>query len=278
MTAIEPMPEVVAAARRLYADLRVELPGIQLAEDRFVARLTTAVAAAPAPLVALEAIHHADLYVAQAAAAGDHAALIEVDRRLRDQVTAVMRSLRESRSFAEDLESSLRDHLLVPRETEPARLASYAGSGPLDGWLRVTATREAVRARRGAARDTTSDDALGAMPAAVAPELDYLKVAYRDRVRAAFSAAIRTLDDRQQNLIRLHYGDGVGVERLGQMYQVHFSTISRWISAARDKLFEQTRSAVRAEFGVDDAEFEEIMGLVQSRLDLTISLFVRADR
>lgn len=217
-----------------------------------------------------------DLALAQAAAAGDEAAVVAIDRRLAEQVRGVVRKLGESGSFGDDLVSMLRTHLLVPRGGEPARIAGYTGAGPLDGWLRVTAMREAVRARKKLAAHATPGAALADLPADVAPELDYLKAAYREPVRAALRVALGTLDDRQQSLIRLHYGDGIGVERLGTMYRVHFSTISRWIAAARTQLFDETRRAVSASLGVDPAEFAEIMGLVQSRLDLTISLFARA--
>jgi RNA polymerase sigma-70 factor (ECF subfamily) len=276
-TSIE-MAGLVTAVRRLYVEARAAAPRVQLDEERFVERVVQAIDGEPDPMAALEAIHAGDLFVAQAAAAGDDAAFVLVDRRMCDQIAAVVRSLGESRGFADDLESAMRAHILMPRDGAAPRLASYAGAGPLDGWLRVTATREAVRARRAqAARGSASEDELANLPGVVAPELDFLKASYREQVRTAFRAAIHALDDRQQNLIRLHYGDGVGVERLGLMYRVHFSTISRWIAAARDRLFDQTRAAIRAQLGVDNGEFEEIMDLVRSRLDLTISLFVRGD-
>ncbi len=278
MTASELRAPLQRVARRLHADARAAAPGVELDETAFVDLLLRVTEGAPDPMAALEAIHAGDVFVAHAAAAGDPVAFVIVDRRMCTQLASVVRSLGESTTFAEDLESALRAHILTPREGAGPRLASYVGTGPLDGWLRVTATREAVRARRArSARGTSSDDELGEIAGVVSPQLDFLKASYRDQVRAAFRGAIHTLDDRQKNLIRLHYGDGVGVERLGQMYRVHFSTISRWLASARDKLFDETRAAVRAELGVDNREFEEVMELVQSKLDLTISLFVRAD-
>ena len=270
--------EIRTAASRLYGEARASAPNIELDEAVFVDLLVKATDGAPDPMVALEAMHHSDLFVAQAAAAGDPVAFVLVDRRMGEQLATVVRSLGESSTFAQDLASELRAHILTPREGGAPRLASYLGTGPLDGWLRVTVTREAVRARRAqTARGTAADDELAQIAGVVSPQLEFLKASYRDQIRAAFRGAIHTLNDRQKNLIRLHYGDGVGVERLGQMYRVHFSTISRWLAAARDKLFDETRAAVRAELGVDDSEFDEVMQLVQSNLDLTISLFVRGD-
>lgn len=268
--------EVTVAARRLHGEAAAAAPDVRLDEAAFVERILQTIECADDRLAALATVHAHDLFVAHAAVKGDGAAVVQIDRRLRAQATAVVRSLGESRGFAEDLESALREHVLAPREDHGPRLAGYSGLGPLDGWLRVTVTREAIRARKLACRGAREDDLLE-LPGVVAPELEYLKASYREHFRAAFRTAIRGLDDRQQNLIKLHYGDGVGVERLGQMYRVHFSTISRWISAARQELFDATRTIVRAQFGVDDREFAEIMDLVRSRLDLTISLFVRAD-
>ncbi len=266
------------AARRLHGNAAAELPGVRLDAAVFTERVLAAIAGEADPRAALDLLHAADLYLAHAAATGDGAAIVLVDRRLCAQVDAVVRHLGESRGFADDLESDLREHVLAPRDAAGPRIAGYAGRGPLDGWLRVTATREALRTRRKhAARAGGSDDELGELPGVIDPELDYLKATYRDHVKAAFRAAIRTLDARQQNLLKLHYGDGVGVERLGQMYRVHCSTISRWIAAARDALYDETRNGLRTRLGIADSEFEEIMGLVRSRLDVTISLFIRAD-
>lgn len=227
------------------------------------------------PAAALATLALDDLWLAHAALAGDAAATTELDRRLRAQVAGVVRGLRESRGFADELEVNLLAHVLVPRDGAPPRLANYTGRGALDGWLRVTATREALAQRRRAARDAGDDGELDQLAALGSPEVDFLAASYRDKLRAAFRVALAKLDDRQQNLIRLHYRDGVGVEALGQMYRVHFSTISRWIAAARAQLFADTRDEVRAQLGVGDAEFAELMALVQSRLDITISLFVR---
>jgi RNA polymerase sigma-70 factor, ECF subfamily len=265
--------EASRAAQRRYASAAAARPDLRLADEAaFVARLVAATAGTADPAHALEALHVEDLLVAQAAVAGDAAAIVEIDRRLRDQATAVVRGLGESRGFADDLESELRTHVLAARDAAVSRLDTYAGLGPLDGWLRVIATRLAHQARKHAARTATAplDDLAGG-----ALELDYLKAAYRGHFETAFRAALRELDARQRTLIALHYGDGVGVERLGQMYRVHASTISRWISAARQRLFEATRDAVRAALGIDAAEFAELMELVRSRLDVTISLFVR---
>lgn len=278
MAASDSIVELRQAASRLYVEACAGAPGIDLDETVFVELLLKATEGASDRMVALEAIHAGDLFVAQAAAAGDPAAFVLVDRRMGDQLAAVVRSLGESSTFAQDLASELRAHILTPRDGAAPRLASYLGTGPLDGWLRVTVTREAVRARRAQnARVTASDDELAEIAGVVSPQLEYLKATYRDQIRTAFRGAIHTLTDRQKNLIRLHYGDGVGVERLGQMYRVHFSTISRWLAAARETLLDETRAAVRAELGVDNSEFDEVMHLVQSNLDLTISLFVRAD-
>ncbi len=276
--ASDPTADLRRTASRLYGEARAGAPSVELDETAFVDVLLSVVDGESDPMAALESLHAADVFVAQAAAAGDPVAFVLVDRRMRDQLAAVVRTLGESPTFADDLESAIRAHILTPRESAGPRLAGYLGTGPLDGWLRVTVTREAVRARRmQSARGTSSDDELAEIAGVVSPQLDFLKASYRDQVRTAFREAIHQLDDRQKNLIRLHYGDGVGVERLGQMYRVHFSTISRWLAAARDKLFDETRASVRAELGVDNSEFEEVMQLVQSKLDLTISLFVRAD-
>ncbi|MGN6111377.1 MAG: sigma-70 family RNA polymerase sigma factor [Kofleriaceae bacterium] len=267
--------ELEPALAEACARARAAAPGVNLDERVLAERLAATLAEEADPVAALAELHVEDLFVAIAAARGDRAAIERIDQRVRREVAAVTRSHGASGGFADDLESEVRALVLAPRDGAPPRIGSYAGRGPLDGWLRVTATREALRLRKRAERDHGGDHELEALAAIGSPELDYLKAAYRDHFRRGFAAALRGLDDRQRNLIRLHYGDGVGVERLGQIYRVHFSTISRWIAAARRQLFEATRAAVREQLAVSDAEFEQLMDLVRSRLDVTISLLVR---
>jgi RNA polymerase sigma-70 factor, ECF subfamily len=64
--------------------------------------------------------------------------------------------------------------------------------------------------------------------------------------------------------------DGLSGDRIAIMYKVHKSTASRWISSARDRLVEQTRSFLAKRLNLPRAEVESLMRILQSQLEVTL--------
>jgi RNA polymerase sigma-70 factor (ECF subfamily) len=57
---------------------------------------------------------------------------------------------------------------------------------------------------------------------------------------------------------------------------VNRSTVVRWLADVREALFKETRRLLRERLRLNDSEFESLMGLVRSDLDLSISIFLTA--
>jgi RNA polymerase sigma-70 factor (ECF subfamily) len=104
------------------------------------------------------------------------------------------------------------------------------------------------------------------------PELSFIKERYRDRVRAATQRALEVLDDRERMIFRLHLVDGVTVERIGQVYGVSHSTVSRWFAAARGKVLDEAQRVIREELKISAADFDSLRRLVISQLDVSLSM------
>jgi RNA polymerase sigma-70 factor (ECF subfamily) len=173
----------------------------------------------------------------------------------------------------DDVVQGLRRQLFVGEPGAAPGIAEFKGTGDLRGWLRVTATRAALKLLRKEKREVlTDDDALLARSAAAAadPELLYVKEVYRAQFRAAFQAALDSLTDREKNLMRQHIVDRLTVDDLGALYQVHRATVARWLQKARDTLLVRTRKNFMQDARVDRSECESIMQMVQSQLDGTI--------
>ncbi len=258
----------VAAAREAEPDLALDVA-------TFTAHVTTL---ARDPAVDLDAASAADVALAWAASRGDPHAIATIERRHMPAArTAVARILGDDR--AEDSMQQLRARLFVGDDAPP-RITEYRGRGSLPGWLRVVAVRGALSQRRRSKRAEdreVGDDPLIELAGPLDPELDHLKSRYRGELKAAFQTALTALSARDRNLLRLHFIERLTIDELGVMNQVHRATVARWIAALRDRLFEATREDLTRRLGVDRAEFESLVALVRSQLDVSLHRFLDAD-
>ncbi len=124
-------------------------------------------------------------------------------------------------------------------------------------------------------RQSRVDDVDALPEAGVDPEIAYLKEHYRDEFRAAFVFALGTLSERERNVLRQHHIDGLTIDQLGTLYQVHRATAARWVAAARMTLLDQTRGRLVAKLGVAADEVDSIIRLVRSQLDISIHQLLR---
>lgn len=211
----------------------------------------------------------ADFYLAFACARGDVAAIAAFERTLLTEVAAYIARMDSDPQLADDVRQLLRERLLVG----PApKIATYSGRGPLGAWLRTVAVRaasELVRARKpyaplDEARPAGQPD----------PELDYLKTRYATEVGEAFAAVLAALPQKERNILRLHFFDGMTIEAIAGMYAVHRMTVSRWIATWREEIFAATQRLLRERLKVSPEELESLLALVQSRIDISIRRYL----
>lgn len=219
-----------------------------------------------------------DLELARACLAGDPAALRAFEELLRAESRRAATELRGGETLADEIHSTLRSRMLIADGETPPRLATFAGQSALGRWLGVAATRVGLNLLRQRGREVALIDSdVGAgMAGGLAPDDDPELDAVRRRYREDFAAAVResfaAIDDpRDRNLLRLYYFDRVGLDRLGEMYQVHPSTISRWLAALRQRVFDDTRRRLVARLGAGQSEVQSLLNLMSADLDLTLS-------
>ena len=99
-----------------------------------------------------------------------------------------------------------------------------------------------------------------------------LRERYREQVRAAIAAAFAALTERQRNVLRQYYIDGLTIDQLAALYHVDRATTARWVIGARTGVLDGTRDRLRAVLGVSSDEVESILRLVRSELDLSLRL------
>jgi len=261
-----------AVVRALYQRGRAAHPDVRMDPASFARHL----AACGAPLAEPEAgtaLHAEDLYLCAAALLGDAAAAATLRRLHRPVVARYLKNLDGSPSFVDEVEQRLWSACLLATPEGPPKLASYAGRGPLAGWVGVSAQRIALgmmrheqaeqRAAEGHRReaDRFGDD----------PELSFLKQHLRGQFREAVTRALGVLNDHERLIYRMYVVDGVPMERIGKMYGVTPSTISRRMSAARATVVGEAQRLLREEMGVAPDEYESMARLLVSQLDLSVS-------
>jgi RNA polymerase sigma-70 factor (ECF subfamily) len=186
----------------------------------------------------------------------------------------VLARLDGGNELAADALQKIRAQFFAPAPGQQSAFLSYSGRGALAVWLKVLAVRAAQKLRRGAAKSAEDSDAgLGAMPAPDAdPELRFLKLQHRQHFKACFAEALVALEPRERNVLKMSLIDGLSIDDIGKVYDVHRATAARWLAGARQTLVDATRAKLAAKLGVSDGELNEMMGQVQSNLSISLSL------
>ena len=250
----------------LYERGRSAWPAVNLPKEAFARHLKLDDGDDPATIVA------EDLYLACGCAHGDEAALRAFDEQYMSLVAVFVARIDASPDFVAEVRQRIRQRLLVRTAEAAPRIAAYEGRGKLASWLRVVALRMGLEIRRGAKPEVDVDaEASNKLIPATDPELDYLRARYLEPFQQAFRAALSALESRERTVLRLHLVDGLGLDKIAQLHDVHRVTVSRWLAGAREQLFDETRNHLRASLGLTDSEFNSLAGLVRSELDISLN-------
>lgn len=245
----------------LYRRGREAWAEIDVPEDRFTAYVAERAA---------DAERAGDLYIACACAAGDPVALRRFEERHFADVKAAIARVTSETIVADEALQRLRQRLFVADTGAPG-ITGYSGRGDLRGWLRIAATRAALEILR-ARRPADGDGALAHLADDAAdPELALMRKEYGAAASEALHAAFAELETRERNLLRQYFVDGLTIDDLGALYDVHRATAARWIEKARATLEKRTRAILRERLGVNRTTLESIVRMVQSDLEANLS-------
>lgn len=263
-------PDVAAAASRIATAGRAAWPDVHVSETTIANRLAARLAADPD--ARLESLHDADLYLATALAEGDEAALKAFEADMVPQIDVALRRLRLAGGTADEVKQALRFDLLVGPDGH-RRIADYAGRGELAAWLRVSATRKALKVIRKIDREETLDEILldhwpDATPG---PEQKQLRSQYTAELKKAIREAFAALEVRQRNLLRQHILDELTIDDLARLYRVHRATCARWLADARADLGKLTRKRLMSALGMPTSDVDSLLRFLDSDIELSIS-------
>jgi RNA polymerase sigma-70 factor (ECF subfamily) len=217
----------------------------------------------------------ADLYLACGCAQGDAQALAAFERLYLVEVDAAAGQIGRGAMRADELKQLVRHRLLVAEPGSRPKIAEYSGRGDLRGWVRVVAIRaglnELARHRREVPLyDTDFTGLLGSSPD---PELEYIRSVYAEDLRSAFTQGFAELDDRERTILRYALSDGLSVDALGALFNVHRATAARWVSKAHARLVRAVKKALTERLG-GKKDYASILRVLGSQLHLTLDRYL----
>jgi RNA polymerase sigma-70 factor (ECF subfamily) len=215
--------------------------------------------------------HLAERFLVSACVSGSARALRVLEAEYLSRVGELVRRIDSSPEFAVDVTQAVRARLLVPTEEGAVRLASYNGSVPLLGWLRVIAIRTALNHRRGARRTVGLEHAVTVGDGGEDVELARFRARHRDAFAKAFAGAVSALPAADATLLRLHYLDGLTLEAMATLHGVHRATIARRLALARRQVLSSTRDALAGALRLRASEIDSVVRLLKSDFDLSMS-------
>ena len=225
-------------------------------------------------------LHLGDLYLACGCIEGVAGAADAFVVRYGSVIATIAAKPAGQRIGRDDLTQLVVARLLVADEGVPARIAQYRGTGPLLGFVRVTAARLAINATESRAIRaevlTPTDDLFTAVFApARDPEASFDRERARNHLRAAFETAAKTLEPRARNVLAFSLCDGLSIDAIARMYGVHRATAARWVQGARDSLIQGTREELSRALSVDDGELDSLFRDGLSRFELSVERCLR---
>lgn len=267
---------------RLAAAGAAAWPTLSLPPADFTAHLAQRIPAEASDLgAALDDLHAADLYLACACARGLPGAIAAFEATHGPVVVSFIERIDRAPAFVSEVMQLVRQRVFVGSVETPPRIRSYAGRGPLAGWVGIAAQRIALdlvdkEKTEARARERAVAEEIGAE---LDPELQYIKVRYREAFERAFARAVEDLGARERALLRLQIAGGLTLEQIGTMYKVNASTVSRWIAGVRTALLAETERLLRAELSLSPPEFTSLARVLASQMDISVSrLLVERDR
>jgi RNA polymerase sigma-70 factor (ECF subfamily) len=266
---------VDAALSTALAQGRARFPLVVVDDLCFVRYLAERIGPRRDPAQALRIRHTDDLFLTCGCVAGDPAALAAFEVHALEGAAEALRQLDEALPpFVDEVVQLVRIALMVPRRGRPARIARYDGRDPLQHWVKAEALRIVVAQLRKREPESSGEAGMDAADTADDPERSTIRRRYERELATAFRAAVGSLPQRDRLLLRMHILGGLSIDAMGAAHRVHRATAARWLSAARDRLRDRTRQALKKRLRVTDAELAGLLVELEGGFDLALELRV----
>lgn len=203
-----------------------------------------------------------DLQLAFEARRNDVKAIAELDRRIRAVCEGLSRKKGLVIADVDELAQRVRERVLVGGKNSGARIAAYQGKGALVKWLQAVAASVAIDSDREvkARREDDDDDELLVMAAAEeSAEARLLKARGKKSFSEAFKVALAELPTRDRTVMRLRYVDQANLDDIAKMFNVHRTSVMRWLEAAHAQVLGRTRGLLIEKLKLSDQDIDSLI-------------------
>lgn len=255
-----------ARARLTTAGVRFDVPW-----EPFVDRVCEVLSLACADAHDVHTLNLEDMYLAHACCNGDELALARFGERCDPELRAVVAKMRLSPSDFDDFRQQLWNKLFLGGPSGDKKALEYRGTGQINHWFRIVATRAMLDDRRRVKRSEIPSapderERLGPSSLGPDPELEYIRRQYRLVFRDVFDEALKALEPEERNLLRLHHVLGKTTEQIAVILGTHKATAARHVGKAREKLTKLTRKGLKSRLRANTLELESAMRLFDGEL------------
>lgn len=254
------------AVRQMYLEGQRRWPTLSLAFEAFEAHCRGLLGGRAEDA----AVRHGDdLFLACACALGNEEAVRVFERETLRVAEAAIRRIANDAEFVQETLQDIREKLLVGREPGIAR---YGGLGPLQAWVRVSATRAALDRCRALGRVAKTHVELSEKLAALesGPESALARACYGDAFQTALRNAVARLDAQERNVLRMHVAGHCSIDDIARVYSVHRATAARWLQRARERIYDTARRELAVTYRkLTDSEFRSLAMELGSALELS---------
>lgn len=226
-------------------------------------------------LEAAQQLHVASLYLTCACIHGVPGSYQAFRERHGPDVDGALRRLGLSDAAADDVRQAVLGKLFVAGSE---KIRGYNGRGALGGWVRAVVVRQAISmGRRRAPLDLARDEVPAQLPALADPEREVLQARYGEQLREALRDAVGGLPAEDRNLLRFRFVDGLTLDELARVFDVHRATIARRLAKARTTVRRVALERLRVKYRVGVSDAASLVRLVRSQLDLSLSGLLAVD-
>jgi RNA polymerase sigma-70 factor (ECF subfamily) len=226
---------------------------------------------ARAPSGPPEAERCAELFLAFACSRGDAEAVRTLEERYMPAVVRQLERRAPSPGLAQEALQSVREILYVAPPGRTAKIADYAGTGPLAGFLRIIASRVMLRSMQKEERFVPLGEQVAARVAEQHDaELAIAKRRYGAELQSALQESYRACSAEDRSLLCYRYVEGCSVDQLAAIHRVHRATAARWLRRAEETMIGQCLRTLRERLGVNENDLMSVLRLIRSQLQLSV--------